>query len=149
RLAGEINIFDMDLEGPRVDRDQFQYRFDMLYDLDYNIGQLTPFVVGGVGHNALDVHEETVWDAGHGVRYQFNDRFEWRTAVRKFWGMDEHYHDYGIDSALIFRFGGNTSSAPSTPVSQAPRAAAPTPAPAAADSDNDGVPDSRDDCPDT
>src|SRR5690606_24795971 len=98
----------------------------------------------------FDVNEETVWDAGLGVRYQISDRFEWRTAVRKFWGMDEHYHDYGIDSSLIFRFGGNASSAPATPVSQAPRAAAPaTAAPAAADQDNDGVPDSRDDCPDT
>jgi len=145
QVSGELNIFDMDLDGPGADTDLFQYRADMFYNLDRKIGGLTPFVVGGVGHNAFDVNEETVWDAGLGVRYQINDRFEWRTAVRKFWGMDEHFHDYGIDSSLIFRFGGNSSAAP---VAQTPRAAAPVAA-APADQDNDGVPDSRDDCPDT
>lgn len=146
KVSGEFNIFDMDLEGPGADNDLLQYRADMFYNLDQKLGSLTPFIVGGVGHNDFNVNEETVLDAGLGVRYQINDRFEWRTAVRKFWGMDEHYHDYGIDSSLIYRFGGNASS--TAPVAQTPRTAAPAAA-APADQDNDGVPDSRDDCPDT
>ncbi len=154
-LSGEINVFEMDLDGPGPDEDLFQYRFDLLYSFDRNIGQLTPFIVAGAGHNDFSQNEETVYDAGLGVSYQLSENLEWRTAVRKFWGMDEHYHDYGIDTSLIFRFGG--SAAPSRPAASAPAArpaaaasAAPTaPVTAAPDADGDGVPDSRDACPDT
>ncbi|MDP1930107.1 MAG: OmpA family protein [Gammaproteobacteria bacterium] len=154
KISGEINVFDMDLDGRGPDKDLFQYRFDLLYSFDRKLGQLTPFFVAGAGHNDFSQNEETVYDAGLGVRYQLSENLEWRTAVRKFWGMDEHYHDYGIDTALVFRFGG--SAAPATrPAASAPAtrpaAAAPAAAPVASapDADGDGVPDSRDACPDT
>src|SRR5690606_13769138 len=51
RVSGEINIFDMDLEGPGADNDLLEYRADMFYNLTQKIGPLTPFVVGGFGHN--------------------------------------------------------------------------------------------------
>jgi OOP family OmpA-OmpF porin len=143
RLSAEINIFDMDLDGA-PDNDLFHTRLDLLYNLDRQIGNLTPFIVGGVGHNRFSQNDETVFDAGIGVKYQLSDNLVWRTAIRKFWGMDEHFHDYGIDTGLVFSFGGS-SAAPA-------RVAAPTPAPAPVvdpDSDGDGVPDSRDACPDT
>lgn len=143
KLSGEINIFDMDLDGTGPDKDVFHSRFDLLYTLDKQIGALTPFVVGGVGHNRFSQNEETVFDAGAGVKYQINDNLVWRTAVKKFWGMDEHFHDYGIDTSLVFSFGGS-SSAPSAPASAPARAAAASP-----DQDGDGVPDSRDACADT
>ncbi len=153
-LSGEINVFDMDLDGPLPENDLFHYRFDLLYGFDKMIGPLTPFVGGGVGHNRFDLDEETVWDAGAGVKYQINDNVEWRTTVRKFWGMDEHFHDYGVDTALIFSFGGNSSSTPVAASSApTPRTSAPTtsqaPAASAPDADGDGVPDSRDACADT
>jgi len=66
---------------------------------------------------------------------------EWRTAIRKYWGADEQFHDYALETGLVFRFGGK-AAAP---------APAPTPvaAPVDGDSDGDGVPNSRDACPDT
>lgn len=150
QLSGEINVFDMDLSSSGPDEDVRHYRFDLLYNLDRKIGQFTPFVVGGAGHNRFTQNEETVFDAGAGLKYQINDNLEWRTAVRKFWGMDEHFHDYGIDTSLVYRFGGS-QPAPAAPAAPAPRAAAPAApaAPAPADTDGDGVPDSRDACPDT
>jgi len=147
QLSGEINIFDMDLDGAGPDDDLFQYRFDLLYSLERQLGSLTPFIVVGAGHNDFSQNEETVWDAGVGVKYQINENLALRTALRKFWGMDEHMHDYGIDMALVYSFGG-TSAAPARPA--APVAAAPAPAAApVVDTDRDGVPDSRDACPDT
>jgi len=147
QLSGEINIFDMDLDGAGPDDDLFQYRFDLLYSLERQLGSLTPFIVVGAGHNDFSQNEETVWDAGAGVKYQINENLALRTALRKFWGMDEHMHDYGIDMALVYSFGG-TSAAPARPA--APVAAAPAPAAApVVDTDRDGVPDSRDACPDT
>ena len=150
KLSGEINVFDMDLDGPGPDEDLFQYRFDLLYSFDRQIGALTPFIVGGAGHNDFSQNEETVYDAGLGVKYQLSENLEWRTAVRKFWGMDEHYHDYGIDTSLVFRFGGNgePARAASTPAARTPAAPA-APVASAPDADGDGVPDSRDACPDT
>lgn len=151
KLSGEINVFDMDLDGPGPDEDLFQYRFDLLYSFDHRIGSLTPFIVAGGGHNDFSQNEETVYDAGLGVKYQLSENLEWRTAVRKFWGMDEHYHDYGIDTSLVFRFGGNAAPAraDSTPAPTRAPAAAAAPVAAAPDADGDGVPDSRDACPDT
>ena len=138
QLSGEINVFDMDLDGIGPDDDVFHSRFDLLYNLDQKIGALSTFVVGGVGHNRFSQNEESVFDAGGGVKYQINDNLVWRTAVRKFWGMDEHFHDYGIDTSLVFSFGGNSAAPAATPA-----------APAAPDQDGDGVPDSRDACADT
>jgi len=144
RLSGEINVFDMELDGTGPDEDLFQYRFDLLYSFERQLGTFTPFIVGGAGHNDFSQNEETVWDAGVGVKYQINENLALRTAFRKFWGMDEHMHDYGVDMALVYSFGGSTA-APARPA--APVAAAPAAAPA--DADRDGVLDGSDACPDT
>lgn len=146
----EFNVFDMNFDGPLPENDLFHYRFDLLYGFDKMFGSLTPFVVGGLGHNRFDTDEETVFDAGAGLKYQITENVEWRTTIRKFWGMDDRLHDYGVDTALVFRFGGKISSTP-VAASSAPAARTPTPAPVASapDADGDGVPDSRDACPDT
>ncbi len=142
KLSGEINVFDMNLDGSGPDSDVRQIRADLLYSFDYKIDQVTPFIAGGVGHNRFSQNEETVFNVAAGIKYQISDNLEWRTAVRKHWGMDEHFHDYALETGLVFRFGGK-------PAAPAP-APAPTPAPVApVDSDGDGVPDSRDACPDT
>ena len=146
QLSGEINVFDMDLDGTGPDEDLFQYRFDLLYSFERQLGSLTPFLVAGGGHSDFSQNEETVWDAGVGVKYQINENLALRTAFRKFWGMDEHMHDYGVDMSLVYSFGGSPA-APARPA--APVAAAPAPAAAPADADRDGVPDARDACPDT
>lgn len=140
KLSGEISVFDMNLDGA-PDDDVRHVRADLLYSFDYKIDKVTPFIAGGVGHNNFSQNEETVFDVAAGIAYQINDTVQWRTAIRKYWGMDEHFHDYALETGLVFRFGGK----------KAAPAPAPTPAPVAAplDSDGDGVPDSRDACPDT
>jgi OOP family OmpA-OmpF porin len=55
RLSGEINVFDMDLDGTGPDEDLFQYRFDLLYSLDRPMGTFTPFIVGGAGHTMISL----------------------------------------------------------------------------------------------
>jgi len=146
QLSGEINVFDMDLDGTGPDDDVFHYRFDLLYTFARQMGSLTPFFVAGAGHNDYSRNEETVWDAGVGVKYQINENLVLRTALRKFWGMDEHMHDYGIDMALVYSFGGSAAPAPRA---AAPAPAAPAPAAAPADDDRDGVVNASDACPDT
>lgn len=139
KLSGEINVFDMDLDGAPDDEIR-HYRADLLYSFDKKIGALTPFVAGGLGHSRLSQNEETVLDVAAGLKYQINDRVEWRTAVRKYLGMDESFHDYALETGFVFRLG--AKPAPAAPAPE-PVAAAPV------DSDGDGVPDSRDACPDT
>lgn len=149
KLSGEINVFDMSLDGA-PDDDVRHVRADLLYSFDYKIDQVTPFVAGGVGHNSFSQNGETVFDVAAGIKYEISDTLEWRTAIRKYWGMDEHFHDYALETGLVFRFGGNSSAPASTAAVTPTRAPAAAPAPAAsADSDGDGVPDSRDACPDT
>lgn len=142
KLSGEINVFDMNLDGA-PDNDVRHVRADLLYSFDYKIDQVTPFVAGGVGHNHFSQNDETAFDVAAGIKYQFSDKVEWRTAIRKYWGMDERFHDYALETGLVFRFGSKPAPAVATPT--------PAPAPVAAplDSDGDGVPDSRDACPDT
>ncbi len=137
KLSGEINVFDMSLDGA-PDDDVRHVRADLLYSFDYKIDQVTPFVAGGAGHSRFSQNEETVFDVAAGVKYQINPQLEWRTAVRKFWGMDEEFHDYALETGLVFRFGGKPAAPAPTPVAAAP-----------VDTDGDGVPDSRDACPDT
>lgn len=139
-LSGEINVFDMNLDGA-PDDDVRHLRADLLYAFDYKIDQVTPFIAGGVGHNRFSQNEETVFDIAAGVKYQLSENVEWRTAIRKYWGMDEHFHDYALETGLVFRFGGKPAPAAPAP--------APTPVAPPLDSDGDGVPDSRDACPDT
>lgn len=145
KVSGEINIFDMNIGGA-PDNHVRNLRADVLYAFDYKIDQVTPFVAGGIGHSLFSQNEETVFDVAAGIKYQINDKLEWRTAIRKYWGMDERFHDYALEMGLVFRLGAKPASAAPT------QAQAPTPAPVAAaplDSDGDGVPDSRDACPDT
>ncbi len=150
RTSFEISTFDLDPSldtGGDIDLDH--YKLDLFYDLNSEPARLEPFVVGGLGNTDFDGENSTLIDLGAGVKYQLTDRVVWRTAARaySYLGGDNDL-DFGIDSSLIFYLGGRASRSAPTP---APAAApAPAPAPAAApDADRDGVPDSRDECPDT
>lgn len=126
-------------------------RLDLLYGPDNSQpGQISPFVVGGIGDNEFRLNkDDTILNLGGGFRYRITDRFEWRAAARTFFGLDDRAHDFGVDTALLLHFGeaSRTERVPPTP---AP-APAPQPQPQARvmDSDGDGVPDDRDRCPDT
>jgi len=154
RLSFELSTFDLDSSttgGGEIDIDH--YKLDLIYDLGVNLGALDTFVLGGVGNSNFGGDNETLWDIGGGVSYKISDKWTWRTAVRSFQylGRDHEDSDVGIDTALVYRFGGKSSRPAAAAPAARPTAAAPAaPTPAAApDADRDGVPDSRDNCPDT
>jgi len=162
RLSFELSTFDLDSKpngGREIDIDH--YKLDLIYDLGVNLGAFDTFVLGGVGNTSFGGENDTMWDIGGGLSYKISDKWTWRTAVRSFQyiNRDHEDSDVGVDTALIYRFGGGDSrpaAAPArTPASRPAAAAAPERAPAAPataaapDADRDGVPDSRDNCPDT
>ena len=148
RLSAELSTFDLKPKtkaGSHINLDH--YKVDMFYTVGPVERFVNTFVVTGLGNTNFQGENESLWNFGGGVSLKLSDRLSWRTAVRsyRYSNRDSEDGDLGVDSALVYRFGG--SSAPAT-------AAAPTPAsaPAAApegDADQDGVPDSRDNCPDT
>jgi OOP family OmpA-OmpF porin len=153
RLSFELSTFDLDTKtsgGQEFDIDH--YKLDLIYDLGVNLGAFDTFVVGGVGNSNFDGENDTLWDIGGGLSYKISDQWAWRTAVRSFQYRDRDHEDsdVGIDTALVYRFGGNKSrpavaraATPAARPADAPRA------PVAPDADRDSVPDSRDNCPDT
>jgi len=152
RLSIELDYFELDPDvsgGGSADLDQL--RLDLLYDLDYQIGDFRTFAVTGLGENDFSFHDETVWDLGVGVKYQLAENIEWRTALRSFFSLDRESTDIGIDTSLIFRFGGRRSPAPAPApiVEEAPVVEEAPARVTIVDSDNDGVPDGQDACPDT
>lgn len=142
-LAAELNYTRISSMNTLAGRDRLRaLRLDMLYTVDNSIGVMSPFFVGGLGDSKFDSNHDTTLNLGAGVKYRFNDRIEWRTAARTFFGFDDGTYDFGIDTGLLFRLG----AAP------APARVEPSPMPAAAqvvDTDGDGVPDDRDACPNT
>jgi len=142
-LAAELNYTRISGMNTLAGRDRLRaLRLDMLYTVDNSIGVMSPFFVGGLGDSKFDSNHDTTLNLGAGVKYRFNDRIEWRTAARTFFGFDDGTYDFGIDTGLLFRLG----AAP------APARVEPSPMPAAVqvvDTDGDGVPDDRDACPNT
>jgi len=153
RLSFELSTFDLDTKastGREFDIDH--YKLDVIYDLGVNLGVFDTFVVGGVGNSSFDGENDTLWDIGGGVSYKISDSWSWRTAVRSFQYRERDHEDsdVGIDTALVYRFGGNTSRpAVARTATPAARPAAAPSASVAPDADRDGVLDSRDNCPDT
>lgn len=150
RLSFELSTFDLDTRpsGARREIDIDHYKLDLIYDLGVNLGAFDTFVVGGVGNSNFGGENDTLWEIGGGLSYKISDSWSWRTAIRSFqyFERDHEDSDIGIDTALVYRFGGNKSrpAVARTATPAARPAAAPAP-----DADKDGVPDSRDNCPDT
>lgn len=153
RLSGEISTWDLDPNvngGGDIDLDH--YKADLFYDLNQSIGAFSTFIVSGFGNLNTQGRNDTLWDIGAGIEYEINDNLSWRTALRNYtyFGRDHEDNDYGVDTALVYRFGGKKSSPAPRREEPAAAAAAPeAPRAAAPDADRDGVPDSRDNCPDT
>lgn len=146
----EFSTADLDpTDATGSDQDIDLWKFDLLYGLNLNLGPLEPFLLTGFGNGNLYGGDESFWEYGGGVSYDFTDNLSLRTAVRNlhFQGRDLEDNEVGIETALVFRFGGPDRSAPAPAVTRAP-ASTPTPAPEP-DADGDGVPDNRDACPDT
>ena len=150
RLSFELSSFDLDTMvsgGQEFDIDH--YKLDAIYDLGVNIGVFDTFVLGGVGSSNFGGENETLWDIGGGVSYKISDKWTWRAAIRSFQHIERDHEDsdVGIDTALVYRIGGNKSR-PTVARTATPAARPAAPA-AEMDTDRDGVLDSRDNCPDT
>ncbi|MFT6295541.1 MAG: OOP family OmpA-OmpF porin [Glaciecola sp.] len=152
QISVEFSLLELEpnkFAGGTVDIDQ--WKVDGFYDFDFDFIGLQPFAVTGLGNTNFDGDNEMTWDYGGGLKYQITDNMVWRTAVRSFnyFDRDREDADLGIDSSLIFYFGGE-KRAQTAPV---PSRAAATPAPArvtgAEDADQDGVTDAMDNCPET
>lgn len=121
-----------------------EYRLDGTY---YFAGQdeaWNPYVSAGAGHadfgddvlveqTAGSDHEETRVNVGAGFRYNVSDNVSIRAELREFHGIDESTFDTQATLGLSFAFNRTVSE----------------PSPEPEDADNDGVPDSRDQCPGT
>lgn len=106
-----------------------------------------PYVSLGAGHadfgndssrmgTSGSNHDETRVNVGTGVRYNVSDRFSVRGDLREFHGIDESTFDTQVSLGFSLAFARTTTDS-------APAPARPT------DADNDGVIDSRDQCPGT
>ena len=81
-----------------------------------------------------------------------NERWTWRTSIRNYYalGRDFEDQDFGIDTKLVYRFGGaakKTALVKEVPQAREPNE--PDPSTQIADADRDGVPDAQDLCADT
>lgn len=104
-----------------------------------------PYVSLGAGHadfgsdnsgvrTAGSNHDETRVNVGTGVRYNISDAVSLRGDLREFHGIDESTFDTQVSLGISFAFTRTVAQSTVT----APK-----------DTDNDGVPDSRDQCPAT
>lgn len=119
-----------------------ELRLDGLY---YFAGQdqaWNPYLALGAGHadfgegpatvrTAGTNHDESRVNVGAGVRYNVSDSISLRGDLREFHGIDESTFDTMVSLGISFAFNRTVGEA------------------APADSDNDGVPDTRDQCPNT
>lgn len=121
-----------------------EIRLDGIYYLADQDQAWNPYVSAGAGHadfgddvlitqTAGSDHEETRVNVGAGVRYNVSDNVSIRADLREFHGIDESTFDTQASLGLTFAFSRTVSESSPKP----------------ADADNDGVPDSRDQCPGT
>ncbi|WP_404365452.1 OmpA family protein [Marinobacter sp.] len=138
-LVGSHGDADRKYRSGRNDFDSV--RLDGIYYLANPTETWNPYVSAGVGHMDFDGdpgintlgtnHDETRVNVGVGMRYNINERLSLRGDLREFHGVDESTWDTLATLGLSVAFGRKVEK-------QAPE-----------DSDTDGVPDSRDQCPNT
>ncbi len=112
---------------------------------------LSPYLLGGVGMmrtdgKTVDKEDSALATAGLGLMYRFGNspvslRLEYRARFEIFNTLT--FQDQITSLGLQFAFGGRKTPAP------APKPPPPPPVKQDGDADEDGVPDSRDECPNT
>lgn len=149
RLSAEFSVMDLNPETKaKRELDQDLWKIDVLYGLDFDLGRFKPFVVSGLGNSNIDGENDSIWDIGAGLRLPLNERWTWRTSIRNYYalGRDFEDQDFGIDTTLVYRFGGSRKSKASS--NEPPREGVQEVV-EVADADRDGVPDANDLCSDT
>lgn len=133
------------------DVDFEEMRVDGLYYFGSQDDKLNPYLAVGAGHADFDggttttpgtEHDETRVNLGGGVRYNMTDLVSLRGDLRAFHGVDESTFDAQVSAGISLAFSRTTGKSEPEPAPE-PR---PEPEP---DADGDGVPDNRDQCPDT
>ena len=129
------------------------YHLDLLYHFMPD-SKFNPFVTAGYGiaHYSPRVNHDGVMsivDFGVGAKYWVAENVALRIDVRDNMVADDAVHNIETTAGVVFRFGGNRSSAApaaqAAPASQVELAQVAQPL----DSDGDGVPDYLDKCPGT
>lgn len=152
-IEGVYSRANADHKNGSGDSDFEEVRVDGTYYFAGPEEKWNPYVSLGAGHadfgndssrmgTSGSNHDETRVNVGTGVRYNVTDRFSLRGDLREFHGIDESTFDTQVSLGFSLAFARTTTSPSSAP--------APAPVPAKpADTDNDGVIDSRDQCPGT
>lgn len=135
-------------EGAGFEVDGEQYRLDALYHLADLGERARPYLAFGAGHQLIDSPvytgsdgEDTLINAGVGVKYQLTKRWLWRTDIRAMNSIDYEYTDVAFSTGLSFLFGYSGSGSAQPEPQPEPRQPL--------DSDSDGVVNERDNCPNT
>lgn len=139
-VEGVYGNADPDRKHSPGHADYKDYRLDGLYYFDdiNSTDVVQPYLAAGAGHTEFDSDGEARVNAGAGLRLVASDMVSLRLDGRQFYSVDEDLWDSMVSVGISFAFNRQAEVAPE-----------PAPAPMPADSDNDGVPDSRDQCPNT
>jgi OOP family OmpA-OmpF porin len=150
-LDGRFSPTETDLdsdEGANVDADVWNYSLNALYHFNPD-GPFVPYLTAGFGNSVYLADgykddEDFMLTGGVGAKYFFSEDAALRLDARYIagfhsddrWGLagrgDNSEGNFIVSAGLYFQFGGVTPAPPPP-----------------ADSDLDGIPDSRDKCPDT
>lgn len=138
-------------EDSKLKADYNNYHLDGVYTLPgYAV---KPYARLGLGHSRLDVRNDgaepsrdTTVNMGLGVKFPMDDSLSLTTEIFGVNNLDHEYTDAGLALGVSYVFGAKPAPKPA-PV----EAPAPAPAPVAVDGDDDqdGVPNSKDQCPNT
>ncbi len=133
-----------DVDGAAGDVDLDVIRLDALRY--FGSGDLRPYAVMGVGEAEFEMDDgssgdDTVANLGAGIKYAVNEMFSLRGDFRLMHGMDSGESDYLLGVGALFKFGASSGSKSDQPK---PIVAA---APTVGDGDDDGVPNAKDQCP--
>ncbi|MCL7943036.1 OmpA family protein [Marinobacter sp. ATCH36] len=143
-VEGVYSRADADRKNVSGSSDFEELRLDGIYYFADQDQAWNPYISAGAGHadfgddvlmeqTAGSNHDETRVNVGAGFRYNVSDGVSIRAELREFHGIDESTFDTQATLGLSFAFSRTVSESSPEP----------------ADSDNDGVPDSRDQCPGT
>jgi OOP family OmpA-OmpF porin len=153
KLSAELSVMDLNPETKaKRELDQDLWKVDVFYELDFDLGKFKPFVVSSLGNSNIDGDNDSIWGIGAGLRLPLSERWTWRTSIRNYYalGRDFEDQDFGIDTTLVYRFGGAAKKvAVAKEVPQARKPKEPDAPAQVAGADRDRVPDAQDLCADT
>lgn len=135
---------ETDFDGTGIDTDITTWQVGLKHYFGSGYRRFLPFVGVGAGEIEFEADQfdtvETTLNAGGGVRYMFGDRISASLETRAIYSVDESETDILVMAGLNFWLGD---------IGKGSDAGAEVMAASEADADGDGVPDSKDLCPNT